>query len=49
MNDLTLYQITGQYLALQDLSMDVPEEQLRDTLDLITGDFKTKATNVALV
>jgi hypothetical protein len=49
MTAMTLYQLTSQYLAIQDLADDIPPEQLQDSLDSLVDDFKVKATNVCLV
>ena len=50
MSNLTLYQISDQYLAdlekLNDLELD--DQTFKDTLEGLTGDFELKATNVSM-
>lgn len=50
MKDLTLYDISNDYReAVEKLSdMDLPPEVVKDTLEGLTGDLTTKATNVAM-
>jgi len=43
----TLYTLTGQYLALQDL--DMPDEDLADSLEAITGEIDLKAESISHV
>ena len=42
---MKLYELSGQYLELQDLE-DIPEEALQDTLNALEGQFKEKAMNI---
>jgi hypothetical protein len=42
-----LYEIAGNYRALLDL--DIPEEQLADTLELVEGEFKDKGRQIGFV
>ena len=44
-----LYNLTNQYLGLMDLSEDLPEDALNDTLEAIEGDIQDKATNIIAV
>ena len=50
MSNLTLYQVSDQYLAdlekLNDLELD--DQTFKDTLEGLTGDFELKATNVSM-
>lgn len=50
MTNLTLYQISDQYLAdmqkLQDMELD--EQTFADTLESLSGELEVKATNVAM-
>lgn len=50
MTNLTLYQISDQYLAdmqkLQDMELD--EQTFLDTLEGLSGELEVKATNVAM-
>jgi len=45
-----LYELTAQYKSLEalEVSEDLPAEVVRDTLEALDGDFRDKATNVAL-
>jgi len=43
-----LYELTGQYLELQDLE-DIPEDALADTLEAIEGEFNEKAVRICHV
>lgn len=45
----TLYEISEQYKALLELSDDIPEDALRDTLEALDGEFDSKADNIACV
>jgi hypothetical protein len=51
MNNLTLYQISANYLQaldfLTDPEMDLPAEAINDTLEALTGELEDKAVNVA--
>jgi len=50
MSNLTLYQVSDQYLAdlekLNDLELD--DQTFKDTLEGLTGDFELKVTNVSM-
>lgn len=48
---MKLYELTGQYLALQKLAddPDMPEQALTDTLEALTGDIQVKAQNLLQV
>lgn len=50
MSALALYELVGQYRELEKLadSGDLPPEVIRDTLEALTGELETKATNVAM-
>lgn len=45
----TLYELTGQYLALMDIAEDADPDALRDTLEGLEGEFEDKADNYAKV
>lgn len=45
----TLYELTGQYLALMDIAEEADPDVLRDTLELIDGEIEDKADNCAKV
>lgn len=47
----TLYQLSDEYLkAIKELAeMDLPPEVVEDTLEGLSGEIETKATNVAMV
>lgn len=45
----TLYELTGEYLALMDLAEDADPDVLRDTLEGIEGEIEDKADNYAKV
>lgn len=44
---MTLYEISGQYQQLLDLSDEIPDEALRDTLESIDAEFDEKADEIA--
>ena len=44
---MKLYELTGQYLALQNL--DMPEEDLADSLEGLTGEIEIKAQHISHV
>ena len=50
MNNLSLYQLTGNYLEamdfLTDPEIDLPIEAINDTLEALTGELEDKAINV---
>lgn len=46
---MTLYEISEQYRQLMDLSDDIPNDALRDTLESLDGDFDSKADDVACI
>lgn len=50
MNDMTLYQLSDDYLAAFDQlkQLDMPPEVVNDTLESMRGDVQVKATNVAM-
>jgi len=50
MNDMTLYQLSDDYLAAfeQLKQLDMPPEVVNDTLESMRGDIQVKATNVAM-
>ena len=50
MNELSLYQISDQYLAdLQKLQeLDLDDQTFADTLEGLSGELEVKATNVAM-
>ena len=45
----SLYELTGQYLALMDIAEEADPDVLRDTLELIDGEIEDKADNYAKV
>ena len=45
----TLYELTGQYLALMEIAEEADPDVLRDTLEGINGEFEDKADNCAKV
>lgn len=45
----TLYELTGQYLALMDIAEEADPDALRDTLEGISGEIEDKADNYAKV
>ena len=45
----SLYELTGQYLALMDIAEEADPDVLRDTLELIDGEIEDKADNCAKV
>ena len=45
----TLYELTGQYLALMEIAEEADPDVLRDTLELIDGEIEDKADNYAKV
>lgn len=51
MNNLSLYQLSGNYLQaldfLTDPELDLPIEAVNDTLESLTGELEDKAVNVA--
>lgn len=50
MNNLSLYQLSGNYLEaldfLTDPEVDLPIESINDTLEALTGELEEKAINV---
>lgn len=46
---MTLYDITGTYLELMEISDELPEDAVRDTLEGISAEFDDKADNLACV
>ncbi len=44
-----LYELTEQLKGLQDLSEEIPEEALADTLEALEGAFEEKAVNICHV
>ncbi|WP_338862832.1 siphovirus Gp157 family protein [Mycetohabitans rhizoxinica] len=51
MSDLTLYQIANEYRHAADrlVELDLDEQTVADTLESISGEFITKAQNVAFL
>ena len=51
MNNLSLYQLSGHYLAalddLTDPELDIQMQTVNDTLEGLTGELEDKAVNVA--
>ena len=45
----TLYELTGQYLALMEIAEEADPDVLKDTLEGINGEFEDKADNCAKV
>lgn len=45
----SLYELTGQYVALMDMAEDADPDVLRDTLEGIEGEIEDKADNYAKV
>lgn len=45
----SLYELTGQYLALMEIAEEADPDVLRDTLEGINGEFEDKADNCAKV
>ena len=45
----TLYELTGQYLALMEIAEEADPDVLRDTLEGIDGEIEDKADNCAKV
>lgn len=48
---MKLYELTGNIKELESMveSGDVPADQVRDTLELLEGDFNDKAKNIVMV
>ena len=46
---MTLYEISGQYQKLLDMSEEIPPEALRDTLESMDGEFAEKIESYAAV
>lgn len=45
----TLYELTGQYLALMEIAEEADPDILRDTLEALDGEIEEKADNCAKV
>jgi len=45
---MKLYELGTQYKELANIE-DIPEDQIKDTLDLIKGDFKEKSVSIVAV
>lgn len=45
----TLYELTGQYLALMEMAEEADPDILRDTLEALDGEIEEKADNCAKV
>ena len=45
----TLYELTGQYLALMEIAEEADPDILRDTLEALDGEIEEKADNYAKV
>lgn len=50
MNALTLYKLTDEYVAVAERlsDLDLDEQTIADTLEGLSGELETKATNVAM-